>query len=73
VGSNTIELEVTNLWPNRIIGDLQPGVTKPTTRTNIRRYAAPSPLLASGLVGPVSVTLNGTVPAVKAQRSENGR
>jgi hypothetical protein len=58
-GSNTIELEVTNLWPNRIIGDLQPGVTVPITHTNIRKYTAQSPLLASGLIGPVTLTLNG--------------
>ena len=58
-GSNTIELQVTNLWPNRIIGDLQPGVTAPITHTNIRKYTAQSPLLASGLIGPVTLTLNG--------------
>ncbi len=57
-GRNTVELEVTNLWPNRIIGDLQPGVTAPITRTNVRRYTAHSPLLASGLIGPVVLTLN---------------
>jgi hypothetical protein len=59
-GTNSIELQVTNLWPNRIIGDLQPGVTTPITRTNIRKYTAQSPLLASGLIGPVSLTLDGT-------------
>jgi hypothetical protein len=56
-GRNTIELEVTNLWPNRIIGDLQPGVTVPITHTNIRKYTAQSPLFASGLIGPVTLTL----------------
>jgi hypothetical protein len=61
-GRNTIELEVTNLWPNRIIGDLQPGVTAPITHTNVRKYTAGSPLLASGLIGPVTLTLNGTDP-----------
>jgi hypothetical protein len=59
-GTNTMELAVTNLWPNRIIGDLQPGVTAPITHTNIRKYTAQSPLLASGLIGPVSVTLHET-------------
>jgi hypothetical protein len=57
-GRNSIELEVTNLWPNRIIGDLQPDVTAPVTRTNIRAYTAQSPLLASGLIGPVTLMLN---------------
>ena len=37
-GVNRIEVRVTNLWPNRMIGDLQPGATrtasviKPSTR-----------------------------------------
>jgi hypothetical protein len=61
-GSNTIELEVTNLWPNRIIGDLQPGVTAPYTRTNIRAYTARSPLLASGVIGRVSLTMEDASP-----------
>ncbi|MDP9051961.1 MAG: glycoside hydrolase [Acidobacteriota bacterium] len=54
-GSNTIELEVTNLWPNRIIGDAQPSATKTYTKTNIRKYTKDSPLLPSGLIGPVSL------------------
>ncbi len=58
-GTNSVELEVTNLWPNRIIGDQQPGVTQPITHTNIRKYTAQSPLLASGLIGPVTLTLHG--------------
>jgi hypothetical protein len=55
-GDNDIELDVTNLWPNRIIGDLQPGVEHPITHTNIRKYTAASPLLPSGLIGPVTLT-----------------
>jgi hypothetical protein len=54
-GNNRIELQVTNLWPNRIIGDLQPGVTVRYTRTNIRAYTADSALLPSGLAGPVKL------------------
>jgi hypothetical protein len=53
-GSNALEIEVTNLWPNRIIGDLQPGVHERFTRTNIGGYRQNSPLLPSGLIGPVS-------------------
>ena len=52
-GENSIEIEVTNLWPNRIIGDLQPGATTRYTETNIRAYKADSPLLASGLIGDI--------------------
>lgn len=50
-GDNTLQLEVTNLWPNRIIGGLQPGITRTYTSTNIRHYRANSPLLRSGLIG----------------------
>jgi hypothetical protein len=56
-GRNALELEVTNLWPNRIIGDAQPSATHTYTRTNIRKYTVDSPLLPSGLVGPVSLEI----------------
>jgi hypothetical protein len=52
-GHNILTLEVTNLWPNRIIGDAQPAAAQTYTRTNIRTYTADSPLLPSGLIGPV--------------------
>lgn len=52
-GSNSLEIEVTNLWPNRIIGDARPGSKESFTKTNIRSYSGDSPLLASGLIGPV--------------------
>jgi hypothetical protein len=54
-GKNTLELDVTNLWPNRIIGDAQPSNTHAYTSTNIRKYTANSPLLPSGLIGPVTI------------------
>jgi len=54
-GANNIEIKVTNLWPNRIIGDLQPNAKKTYTFTDIRAYRADSPLIESGLLGPVSV------------------
>ncbi len=52
-GTNLLEVEVTNLWPNRIIGDLQPETTERYTSTNITSYPANTPLLPSGLIGPV--------------------
>jgi hypothetical protein len=52
-GENQLEIEVVNLWPNRIIGDAQPGVEKRYTNTNITKFAAASPLMPSGLLGPV--------------------
>lgn len=52
-GSNHLEVRVTNLWPNRIIGDLQPDATERYTQTNITKFRANSRLLPSGLLGPV--------------------
>lgn len=54
-GSNTLEIKVTNLWPNRLIGDLQPDATKKYTWTSLNVLRADSPLLPSGLLGPVRV------------------
>jgi hypothetical protein len=54
-GSNTIEVKVTNLWVNRIIGDRQPDAPKQFTFTRPVVYKANSPLLPSGLLGPVRV------------------
>ena len=54
-GGNTLQVKVTNLWVNRIVGDRQPGVTEPVTFTVPRFYKADTPLLPSGLLGPVRV------------------
>jgi (4-O-methyl)-D-glucuronate---lignin esterase len=54
-GDNTIEVDVTNLWPNRLIGDAQSPNGKHYTWTNIRKYTKDSPLLPSGLLGPVEL------------------
>ncbi len=53
-GTNQITIKVINAWVNRIIGDQQPGATKYTI-TDVRPYRANSPLLTSGLLGPVTV------------------
>ncbi len=52
-GVNQIEVDVTNLWPNRLIGDAQNPGEKHYTWTNVRKYTRDSPLLDSGLIGPV--------------------
>lgn len=53
-GKNKLEVRVTNLWVNRMIGDRQQGITKPVT--SVRRfYTASDPLLPSGLLGPVKL------------------
>jgi len=52
-GVNAVEIKVTNLWVNRVVGDQQPGVTTKYTYTSYPYYRADSPLLPSGLLGPV--------------------
>ena len=54
-GANTLQIKVTNLWVNRLIGDQQPDVAKKYTYTAQQFYQAGSPLLPSGLLGPVQV------------------
>jgi len=55
-GANEVTIKVTNAWVNRLIGDQQPNVTKKYTFTDFKPYRANSPLLASGLLGPVEIT-----------------
>ena len=54
-GANTIEVKVTNLWVNRLTGDQQPGNLKKISYTTEAFYQADSPLLPSGLLGPVKI------------------
>jgi hypothetical protein len=53
-GANEITIKVTNAWVNRLIGDQQPGATK-VTYADVKPYNAKSPLLPSGLLGPVHI------------------
>jgi len=52
---NSLEIEVVNFWPNRIIGDQSLPLEKRLTRTNIRKLTKDTPLMDSGLLGPVHV------------------
>jgi hypothetical protein len=54
-GANQVSIKVTNAWVNRLIGDQQPNATVKYTFTTVKPYKANSPLLASGLLGPVTV------------------
>jgi hypothetical protein len=54
-GSNQLEIEVVNFWPNRIIGDDSLPREQRLTRTNIRKLTRQTPLMESGLLGPVSL------------------
>ena len=53
-GANEVSIKVTNAWVNRMIGDQQPGATQ-YTFTTVKPYHADSPLMPSGLLGPVVV------------------
>jgi hypothetical protein len=55
VGSNKLEVKVTNLWVNRLIGDQQPGNAKKITYTSQAFYSVNSTILESGLLGPVRI------------------
>ncbi len=59
-GENALEIRVTNLWVNRLIGDQQPDATEKYTYTTQAFYQADSPLLPSGLLGPVQVVSRAT-------------
>lgn len=53
-GANQVTIKVIDAWINRLIGDQQPNATK-YTFTDITPYKADSPLVPSGLLGPVTV------------------
>ncbi len=52
---NVLEVRVTNLWPNRLIYDAGLPEAERLTRTNLRPYKPGDALLASGLLGPVTL------------------
>jgi hypothetical protein len=54
-GANAIEIRVTNLWVNRLIGDAQPNIASKITYTTMPFYKATDPLLPSGLLGPIKI------------------
>jgi hypothetical protein len=85
-GVNKLVVKVTNLWPNRLIGDEQlpadcqwkdgqlqawpqwlldgkPSPTGRLTFTTWHHYAKDSPLLESGLLGPVTLRTAEIIPA----------
>ena len=58
-GKNDLAITVVNLWPNRLIRDEALPKEQRLTATNIHKFNANSPLLPSGLIGPVEVLAAG--------------
>ena len=54
-GRNELEIDIVNLWPNRLIGDAHLPPEKWFCKTNVRKFTKDYPLLPSGLLGPVLV------------------
>jgi hypothetical protein len=57
-GDNQLEVEVVNLWPNRLIGDSRLPQEQRRTQTNIKKFeqaGSEKYLRESGLLGPVTL------------------
>jgi hypothetical protein len=54
-GENTLEIEVVNLWPNRLVGDKKLPVAERRTRKNMFVGWLNNDQLPSGLLGPVTI------------------
>ena len=52
-GENELEIEVCNLWVNRLVGD--EGLENRPTWASCKYWESPPPLPKSGLIGPVSI------------------
>jgi hypothetical protein len=57
-GENKLEIEVVNLWPNRLVGDSKLSAGQRRTRTNIQVEK----VLSAGLLGPVTVKTEAPIP-----------
>lgn len=56
-GDNALEIDVVNMWVNRLVGDAKLPADKRYTQTNITKFdkADDSSLRRSGLIGPVQI------------------
>lgn len=52
-GKNDVQVKVTNLWVNRLIGDSRPDMKEKVTWSQYPMYRPTSPMSPSGLMGPV--------------------
>jgi hypothetical protein len=58
-GTNNLEVEVVNMWANRLIGDGKLPANQQLTKTNINKFNTPDAekyLRESGLLGPVKIS-----------------
>jgi hypothetical protein len=62
---NQLEIAVANLWPNRLIGDQALPTDKRLTWTTWNPFKKDSPLLESGLLGPVTVVTEEKISVAK--------
>lgn len=61
-GENKLEIQVINTWNNRLVGDSMAKAEDRITRTNLaNKFNPKSPLLSSGLLGPVVLKFPVTV------------
>ena len=67
---NKLEIDVVNLWPNRLIGDAALPPEKRLTKTNMTKFKENSPLLPSGLLGPVVLLTTSSTTTIP---SNNGK
>jgi hypothetical protein len=74
-GANKVEVRVTNVWKNRLIGDQKLPQKDRITWTFYPFYKADAPLVESGLLGPVRVLSTGgnKVPTPVAQKDSAGK
>lgn len=56
-GKSLLEIEITNLWPNRLIGDAGLPEKERLAKVNWNPYQPEMPLLESGLIGPVTLQI----------------
>jgi hypothetical protein len=54
-GKNHLQIEVANLWPNRMIGDAALAPTDRFTWSSWEPFKKDTPLLKSGLLGPAKI------------------
>ena len=60
-GKNQLEIRITNLWPNRLIGDAALPQEQRFTYATFQPFKATDPLLESGLIGPVTLQASQTI------------